>query len=67
MEKVAKILLETSQLLLESYPDLDVVVDGNGDNVIHEEEAKELLESAEYSLIDWVEPYIGAPRPRKRK
>lgn len=66
MDEVAKISLDIADQLKREEDGIDIVIDGNNNYVIDVEEAREILAQTEYEIINWVEPYIGAPRPRKR-
>lgn len=68
MSQVAKITEDIKEFLEKEYFDysFEFLYDKNESLVANEEDAQELLDPADYSLIDW-EPFeMGSPAPRKR-
>lgn len=64
---VAKISYEIADILKPKYTDLDIQIDANCVPIIDQDEAKLVLTTSEYSIVEFEAAYIGAPRPKKRK
>lgn len=67
LNPVAKISATTAVTLKASFPDLDIIGDGDCKIIMDVEDAAKELASTDYVVIEFVGIFIGSPKPKKRK